>query len=629
METIQLGENSGYSLEQRKLLSGIRYSTSGNLLKVITQDGRELSVQPMAGQSTINAIYDAIQNLPNVNPEVQSLLTSGQYRDIPAGTPLTPEAIRATPVFNPNIGPQINQGYGPISAAQAGFRLNPGGGFSTIQSDINQAKALIANIKIPQRITGDMLAPTTTPNLPVSTSTSAYQNYLASSTATATNERMALEQAYQKQLDDLKRQETEAQRKIDEYTRLQKDGPIAELERLSQPFREQLENAERQRLYITENFEANQALTRELDTLLTEGNTLIAEQRAQTGLSALRLPRIAQTISDVAARASILQATMAARNNQIAVAENLIDRSVDAISADKRDRINYFSSLLDFYQRAKDEEGAKLVSLTKQEQGYIASQIGLLENDLRQATNNANYIKGLMQNPESALLTARAGITLNMPPEEVNRRLAIEIGRQEINSVKNDLIKRGYEYVPFVINKTGLIPQIVNGQTLYFRPPAEVIPTGTTGEIPITTISGKPLTDAQSTALGYARRLYDANQVINEIGGQFTGISSYFGGILPNILKSDDRQRFEQAQRNFINAVLRKESGAAISPSEFDSAAKQYFPQPGDSQDVLDQKTANRQRVIENFTTGANVPLSTLTSSTSGGSYEDYLKAIQ
>jgi len=37
---------------------------------------------------------------------------------------------------------------------------------------------------------------------------------------------------------------------------------------------------------------------------------------------------------------------------------------------------------------------------------------------------------------------------------------------------------------------------------------------------------------------------------------------------------------FEQAKKNFVNAVLRLESGAVISPSEFTNADKQYFPQP-------------------------------------------------
>ena len=50
-----------------------------------------------------------------------------------------------------------------------------------------------------------------------------------------------------------------------------------------------------------------------------------------------------------------------------------------------------------------------------------------------------------------------------------------------------------------------------------------------------------------------------------------------------------------------MNAVLRQESGAAISPTEFDSAQKQYFPQSGDSQQVITQKAANRDLVTRNF----------------------------
>ena len=473
METISVGENSGYSLEQRKLLGGVRYEDRSGVLNVITNDGRELKVRPMAGQSTYNAILDAINNLPSVNPEVQSLLAGGQYRDIPAGTPLTPEAIRATPIFNPNIGPQINQGYGPISAAQAGFQLNPqpGGGFSTIQSNINQAKALISNIQIPKNITGATLAPTTTPTLPEATASSAYSNYLASSTATATNARTAVEQAYQTQLDDLKAKETEAQKKIDEFTRLQKDGPIAEMERLSQPFREQLENAERERLYITENFEANQALTRELGDLLTEGNTLIAEQRSQTGLAAIRNPRIAKTIEDVSARAGVIQAVMSARSGQIAEAERMIDRSVDAINADRIDRKNYFSTLLDFYESEKSTEANKLLALTKEEKGFINAQIGLLENDLAQSQANSEYIKKLMVDPESALFMARAGVTLTDTPEKINQKLATQTARQQGENTKKALEIKGYQYVPFPTNTAGLTSQIIDGKTYWFKPP--------------------------------------------------------------------------------------------------------------------------------------------------------------
>lgn len=125
----------------------------------------------------------------------------------------------------------------------------------------------------------------------------------------------------------------------------------------------------------------------------------------------------------------------------------------------------------------------------------------------------------------------------------------------------------------------------------------------------VVTASGKPLTEGQSASLGYAKRIAEAKAVIDQIGNQFTGGESYFGQLNPfNTLKSESRQMFEQAQRNFVNAVLRKESGAAISPTEFDSAKQQYFPQPGDMAGTLKQKKQNRDTVYQNFLQSAGNP---------------------
>lgn len=107
----------------------------------------------------------------------------------------------------------------------------------------------------------------------------------------------------------------------------------------------------------------------------------------------------------------------------------------------------------------------------------------------------------------------------------------------------------------------------------------------------------KELSSTQRIAAGFAARLEDASKIINEIGDKFTGFQARIGRVLPGGLKTEDRQVFEQAQRNFTNALLRRESGAAIAPSEFESAALQYFPQPGDKEPVLKEKKRNRELV--------------------------------
>ncbi|WP_167858743.1 hypothetical protein [Methylobacterium nonmethylotrophicum] len=107
----------------------------------------------------------------------------------------------------------------------------------------------------------------------------------------------------------------------------------------------------------------------------------------------------------------------------------------------------------------------------------------------------------------------------------------------------------------------------------------------------------------QGKAAGFTDRMMGSEQVLRGLEGINSGfgggVAGAVSGYTPNSLKSSDRQRFEQAQRDFVNSQLRRESGAAISEKEFDNARQQYFPQPGDGADVIAQKRVNRQRAIE------------------------------
>ena len=55
--------------------------------------------------------------------------------------------------------------------------------------------------------------------------------------------------------------------------------------------------------------------------------------------------------------------------------------------------------------------------------------------------------------------------------------------------------------------------------------------------------------------------------------------------------------QFHVAAQNWVAAQLRRESGAAIGPKEYSDALLQYFPQVGDSADILRQKQALRDEV--------------------------------
>lgn len=118
------------------------------------------------------------------------------------------------------------------------------------------------------------------------------------------------------------------------------------------------------------------------------------------------------------------------------------------------------------------------------------------------------------------------------------------------------------------------------------------------------------MTEAQSKDALYTSRMLSAEQVLRNIDAETatSWIEKARGAVSDKLgynVRSPEFQKFDQAQRDFINATLRRESGAVISESEFDNARKQYFPQPGDTVDVIKQKRANRAEAIKGIGAGA------------------------
>ena len=118
----------------------------------------------------------------------------------------------------------------------------------------------------------------------------------------------------------------------------------------------------------------------------------------------------------------------------------------------------------------------------------------------------------------------------------------------------------------------------------------------------------KELTQAQTLDAGYAHRIDDAETTLKKVEPsiakmgllKFTAESHF-----PAKAQSAEFQQYDQASRNLINAVLRRESGAAISQSEFDNAKRQYLPQPGDDPETLKLKAQNRKRQKDALAAGA------------------------
>lgn len=105
-------------------------------------------------------------------------------------------------------------------------------------------------------------------------------------------------------------------------------------------------------------------------------------------------------------------------------------------------------------------------------------------------------------------------------------------------------------------------------------------------------------------SFGFGVRMSQAEKSIKNMEEKFKdspALTEWLWGKYPNWMKTDDRQLFDQAKTNFVNAVLRQESWAVINPDEFTKADKQYFPQPWDSEAVLKQKSENRRWALLNM----------------------------
>lgn len=132
---------------------------------------------------------------------------------------------------------------------------------------------------------------------------------------------------------------------------------------------------------------------------------------------------------------------------------------------------------------------------------------------------------------------------------------------------------------------------------------------GSGSAMPVSGPGGAPLTgpkglsETQGNATAFGMRAKAANEIINklEASGVDLGAPAQLlaGNRVSNIFASPTAQQAQQAKLNFMSANLRKESGAAISPSEYDAEDRKYFPQVGDSAQVREQKRQMRALAID------------------------------
>lgn len=116
-------------------------------------------------------------------------------------------------------------------------------------------------------------------------------------------------------------------------------------------------------------------------------------------------------------------------------------------------------------------------------------------------------------------------------------------------------------------------------------------------------VEEKPLTEGQSKALLFGNAMQQASSQLADLMNKAGYNPSRPYERLPafEMLKSQNRKLYEGIVTDFALALNRKTSGAAISETEFDRVEKLYFPQSGDTADVMKAKADRRLRDINSM----------------------------
>ena len=143
------------------------------------------------------------------------------------------------------------------------------------------------------------------------------------------------------------------------------------------------------------------------------------------------------------------------------------------------------------------------------------------------------------------------------------------------------------------------------------------------GERATKAAEGKKPTESEQKAYGFAQRMELSDQLLTNLENQVlkegqdatalyptafsqaAGKVPLIGDYLRTQVTSPVQQQYRQAQENWVRANLRKESGAVIGSEEMADEIRTYFPQPGESAEVIQQKQLARQVTQDAMKTSA------------------------
>jgi len=413
------------------------------------------------GSNLINKNYDInLSSLPTQNiGDVQQAIgkLGGSYQSTIDPSFFT-TAAGASQSVTMNTQPALPANAATIAAAQQAQNAQLAGlqgknVVTTTDANGNITSATAVPLAAPQMTSiGSTITPPTGsgsgPTLPTPQGAQTAATYLGGISATLDSQNAQLsaayqqqQQQYQKQIDALNQQQSDLQQ-------LETAGMSGELSTTTAESQAKQAALDQEQQQYNDNYNANQALISEMDGLLQQGNQIVEDMQNTTGLASIMNPRISKTMSDVSARVGVIQAVLATRNDQIGNAQKQLASATDAITSIYSDQMNYYKSVVSFYEQQKQDNQGQIDTLSKDQQTYINAQIQQLQDQITNTQNTQSIIQKAMLDPNTALLYATAGVTLNDTPQQISQKLGIASYANELSTLSDTMAKQGYSSNP-------------------------------------------------------------------------------------------------------------------------------------------------------------------------------------
>jgi hypothetical protein len=143
-------------------------------------------------------------------------------------------------------------------------------------------------------------------------------------------------------------------------------------------------------------------------------------------------------------------------------------------------------------------------------------------------------------------------------------------------------------------------------------PSGMAIEVGADGQVRVTQgpgVQARPLTEGQSKDTVYATRAAGALPILDQYDVALTSLGDIVlgadpTGIVRGRMQSTEYQLARQAGDEFLQAILRKDTGAAITKQEQELYGKTYLPEQGDGPELIAQKRQARLRALKAIEAG-------------------------